>query len=221
MIINCPICGGQLTITPQHFGQNVNCPHCARVFQVPVPAAQPLSPAPHQPGQPMPASPVPPHLQQATAPTPLAQVPGQSQAEAEENATLARYREKREKSTTAMIIGVVVLALGVPALIGLIVFLVTLKESSQEAKEERRAASETRKTAIRQAQNNLSVRGFKNLKNVKVSGDRAAPVVTGEAEREGEIHDFECKFRITETSDKIAWSVDYIEVGGQVIYRSE
>lgn len=221
MIINCPVCGGQLTITPQHFGHNVNCPHCTRVFQVPVPSAQPVPAVPPQPMPPgMPASPVPPHLLQATTaqPQPSGSPSGHSQAEAEQSEALARYHEKRGKSTTATVIWVIVLAVGVPALIGGIFLLYVLTQSSKEATEERRMANETRKTAIRQAQNNLGVRGFKNLAKVDVSGEDSAPVVTGEAEKDGDVHAFACKFRITETADRIAWSVEYIEIDGQIVY---
>lgn len=214
MIINCPVCGGQLTITPQHFGNNVNCPHCTRVFQVPPAAALPARPMPHG----TPPSPVPPHLLQATAAQPSSsssQIPTRS--EVQESEAVARYYHQRGKSMTTLMVWGIVLAVGAPLLIGGMIWGYHAIKSS----EEQRVAGEFRKTAIAQAERNLSVRNFKNFRNLEVSGDQDAPVVTGEAEKEGEFHRFQCKFRITETSDTIAWTVESIDVDGTAIYSRQ
>jgi hypothetical protein len=231
MIINCPVCGGQLTITPQHFGQNVNCPHCARVFQVPAPAQQPVPQTPQYPPQPAQspmAGPVPPHLQQSPAaqPQPAGNAPGQpvpGQAVPDEEASdaLATFREKRDKASSKTIIWVIVIAVGVPVVIGLMLLLFVVQKSGEESQDQKRTAKETRSRAINMAKNNLSARGYTvQTDKIKVSGGNKAPVVNGWATKDEESYEFECKFRITETPDKVAWSVDYIEIDGEVIYSN-
>ncbi len=46
MIINCPHCSGQMTVTAETAGKNITCPHCAKILQAPVPPTQPTSPSP-------------------------------------------------------------------------------------------------------------------------------------------------------------------------------
>lgn len=229
MIINCPVCSGQLTITPQHFGHNVNCPHCTRLFQVPAAAPQatpqPQYPAQHAaPATPM-ASPVPPHLQQAAGPQATAYATGPTAAGqhatvAEANEAVARFREKRHKASSKMIVWVIALAVGIPAVIGLFVLLVVAVSSSKEIQEEKRIAQETRERAINMAKNNLANRGYTlQTRDIKVSSGKDTAVVTGRARKGEQVHDFKCKVRKTETDDRYIWGVEYLEIDGVSVVR--
>jgi len=250
MIINCPVCGGQLTITPQHFGQNVNCPHCTRVFQIPAAAPQatpqtpqqPAYPAPQQPAYPAApsaptASPVPPHLQQQPSagpqPSPYgqpapygqaapAQAPaGQGVPDEEASEALSRYREKRDKATSATIIWVIVVAVGVPAMIGLVALLFIVDKSSERSQKENREARIRRTKAVQSARSNLKVRGYTvQSDSIKVSGGKKDAVVRRVAKKGDTEYPFECRFRVTEASEQYVLVPELIEIDGEVVFQN-
>lgn len=120
-----------------------------------------------------------------------------------------------------MIIWVIAIGVGVPVIIGLLALLFVAQKSSKESKQERLETQKMRTRAIEAAKSNLSVRGYSvQIEKIKISGESKAPLVSGWAIKGDESHEFKCKFRVTETSDKVAWSVEYIEIDGEVVYSN-
>lgn len=229
MIIACPHCRGQITVTPQHSGQNVTCPHCRQVFQVPAvqaqatpmaakPPAIPQQPAvatyaQHPPAQPYPGQQPQPYLQPAAA------HPGN---EPQFSEALSRYREKRDKGMTGAIIGVVVVLVGLP-LIGLLVWALAFASgASDEASADKREAAERKRIAREMAQENLANRGFSKLENLEISASGKRPTVSGRATKDGQSHSFHCVFRVEtfkkKNEEEDFWSVESIDVDGERIF---
>lgn len=137
----------------------------------------------------------------------------------EASEALSRFREKRDKASATTIIWVVVLAVGIPAMIGLVALLFMADKSSEESKKEQIEAETRRKKAIQSSKSNLAVRGYTVLSNkVKVSGGKNSPVVRGMARKGDVICPFECRFRVSETAEQKVLVPEYIEIDGEVVF---
>ncbi len=217
MVIQCPHCRGQITVTPQHGGQQVACPHCRQPFVVP---NQPQVPSAFPATRPAPAVPPPAdHSQPVSGQPPADAIPAQQVQEPSE--ALAKYMERREKGSARAIIGIVLVAIGVP-LIGLLVWGLSVGLGDSDANNKANNAAHERAQQAKDAATQYLIRyNLQQLSNVNVADSGEQIAVTGSGVRDDKSHTFEVMMRVTRSAAKEVWSVDQIYIDGEIVFPTD
>ncbi|MCR9118908.1 MAG: hypothetical protein NXI22_18390 [bacterium] len=221
MVIGCPHCNGQMSLSPDQGGKQVACPHCQKMFTAPGGApvaratATPVARPPVKPAVPPTARPVVPT---ASPRPPQTAQPGVGAAPPTDEAPderLERFRSRTKSSpimTIVYIVGGIFVAMVLICGIGGYVIFQSATAPIRELYAEQEAEREIATNMVKQvlAQNGRQGK----LSNIVVFADQNERVVTGNVASSP----FQCTFKVRTNNNRSVWDILEASVDGQVVY---